>query len=257
MSVAPPPSPLPWHRRLLATGRELAQGLLQVFYPSVCAVCARPVPAGQPLFCAACQAALTAEPHLVCPRCAGPVGPHVPLTNDCTRCRGTPLHFEQVLRLGPYEGVLREVVLRLKHAPGALLADLLGERWAIWAGARLRLLQADVVVPVPLHWRRRLRRGYNQSESLARALAPGLGLPCRPGWLRRVRNTPHQTGQSLTARRSNVQDAFRARARASLRGKTVLLIDDVLTTGSTCSEAAKVLRAAGAARVVVAVLARA
>jgi ComF family protein len=253
-AALPPPAK---GSRLVATGRELIQGLLQLLYPSLCAVCARPVPPGQPLFCADCEAVLTADPHLICPRCAAPVGPHVPLGSGCTGCRGTTLHFEQVIRLGPYEGVLREVVLRLKHAPGALLAELLGERWAVWGAARLGTVQADVVIPVPLHWLRRFRRGYNQSEALARALAPGLGLPCRPGWLRRVRNTPHQTGQSLASRRRNVQDAFRARPRASLRGKTVLLIDDVLTTGSTCNEAAKALRTAGAARVVVAVLARA
>jgi ComF family protein len=181
----------------------------------------------------------------------------VPLQHGCTHCRGLTLHFEQAVRLGPYEGALREVVLRLKHAPGALLAELLGERWAVWCEPRLRALQADVVVPVPLHWLRRFRRGYNQSEALARSLAQHLGLPCRPGWLRRIRNTPHQTGRSPSGRRSNVQDAFRARPRAALHGRTVLLIDDVLTTGSTCSEAAKALRKAGAARVVVAVLARA
>ena len=87
-------------------------------------------------------------------------------------------------------------------------------------------------------------------------LAKHLGLPCRPRFLRRIRNTPFQTSQSSTARRDNVRGAFAVSRRADLKDRAVLLVDDVLTTGSTASEAALVLRRAGAARVVVAVLAR-
>jgi ComF family protein len=135
------------------------------------------------------------------------------------------------------------------------LAELLSDLWAEHAATRLRDLGADVVVPVPLHWRRRWSRGYNQSEALARGLAARLGLPCRPRWLRRARFTPDQSRQTAAARRDNVRSAFWARPRAGLRQRCVLLVDDVLTTGSTASEAARALRAAGAARVVVAVLA--
>jgi ComF family protein len=164
--------------------------------------------------------------------------------------------FDQVIRLGPYDGLLREVILRLKHAPGEGLAEVLGELWADHSAPRLRSLGAALVVPVPLHWWRRLTRGYNQSEVLAQALAARLGLPCRPGCLRQVRATSHQKGQSPANRRSNVRDAFRGQSRPELKGQTVLLVDDVLTTGSTAGEAARALRRAGAARVVVAVLAR-
>jgi ComF family protein len=163
-------------------------------------------------------------------------------------------HFDRVLRLGPYDGLLREAILRLKYAPGEALAEKLGDLWARHAESRLRELGADVMVPVPLHWWRRFQRGYNQSETLARALAKRLHLPCRPGWLRRIRNTPKQAQQTATARRTNIRGAFHARPRRELTGRTVLLVDDVLTTGSTASEAARALGAAGAARVVVAVL---
>ena len=108
-----------------------------------------------------------------------------------------------------------------------------------------------------MHWRRRWQRGYNQSEALARGLAASLGLPLRSRWLRRIRNTPSQVHQSPTARRENVRGAFRAARGVRLDGLCILLVDDVVTTGATSSEAAKALRKAGARRVVVAALTRA
>ena len=238
-------------------GRELARGLLHLLYPGVCGACGCLLPPEQADFCAACRAALTADPFPACPRCAGTVGPYTHLEGGCTACRGVPFHFESVLRLGPYDGPLRELILRMKHPSGAGLAEALGLLWADHAGPRLRAAGATAIVPVPLHWWRHWQRGYNQSEALARAVAGRLGVPCRPRWLRRVRHTPHQTRQPPSARPGNVRDAFRARPGAPLAGQAVLLVDDVLTTGSTASEAARALRAAGAGRVVVAVLARA
>jgi predicted amidophosphoribosyltransferase len=107
------------------------------------------------------------------------------------------------------------------------------------------------------HWRRRWGRGYNQSETLARTWSVRLERPCRPGWLRRTRHTAPQTQQTPAGRWENVRGAFGARRHAGLRGRSILLVDDVLTTGSTCSEAARALRDAGAASVFVAVLAHA
>jgi ComF family protein len=185
------------------------------------------------------------------------VGPYSNVEGGCTTCRGLRFSFERVHRLGPYQGKLREVILRLKHAPGEGLAEVLGDLWAEHAEAHLRALAAEVVVAVPLHWWRRLTRGYNQSEALARALAFRLNLPHQSPWLRRIRATPQQTQQNPAGRKTNVQGAFRCRRPNRLAGKTVLLVDDVLTTGSTADEAARALNAAGAARVVVAVLARA
>jgi ComF family protein len=185
------------------------------------------------------------------------VGPFVNLDGGCTVCRGVVYPFESVLRLGPYESLLRDLILRMKHASGEGLAEALGLLWAEHAAPRLKATGATAVVPVPLHWRRRWSRGYNQSESLARMLAQRLGLPCPRRWLGRIRHTPQQTRQTPSARAENVRGAFAVPRGRALHGKTILVVDDVMTTGSTASEAARALRAAGADRVVVAVLARA
>ena len=236
---------------------SLLRGLLHLLYPGACGVCARPLAPDTDHFCAGCRSALTSDAEPTCPRCAATVGPFVNLPGTCTHCHNSAFHFDAVLRLGTYEGLLREVVLRLKHASGEGLAELVGELWAAHAEPALRAAGTSVVVPVPLHWRRRWTRGYNQSEALGRALAGCLGLPCRPRFLVRVRNTPKQALQTAASRQANVRDAFRAPTRGALAGHSVLLVDDILTTGNTASEAARALRGAGAARVVVAVLARA
>jgi ComF family protein len=121
---------------------------------------------------------------------------------------------------------------------------------------RLKTAGIDLVVPVPLHWRRRWMRGYNQAASLGREIARGLGVKFASNLLRRIRHTPQQIQPSAAARRENVRGAFRIKRRASFGTGTVLLVDDVLTTGSTAGEVARTLREAGAARVMVAVLAR-
>jgi ComF family protein len=242
-------------RALGKLGRHLGQGTLALLYPGICAACSASLPPGRDRFCSTCRMALTSDVQPTCPHCASTVGAFTQIEDGCLQCRNATFHFEGAIRLGPYEGLLRDLILRIKHEPGELLAELLSDLWAEHAEARLRALGADLVVPVPLHWRRRWTRGYNQSEVLARGLATRLGVPCRPGCLRRARFTPDQTRQTAAARRDNVRGAFQSRPSEHLRQRCVLLVDDVLTTGSTASEAARALHAAGAARVVVAVLA--
>jgi ComF family protein len=135
------------------------------------------------------------------------------------------------------------------------LAEEVGRAFAVTKRAQLRAGDPQVVVPVPLHWRRRLMRGYNQAEAVARSLAQELGLPPKAGWLVRTRPTPQQATVSATGRWENMRGAFRVGFRTPVRGVRVLLVDDVLTTGATADAAATALRRAGAAQVTVAVLA--
>lgn len=242
-------------RRVAAWGLELGRGALHLLYPALCHACGVGLGAADEFFCGPCRELLLKGGAEYCRRCAATVGPFTDRTGGCSRCRGQSFQFDAAVRFGPYDGLLRELVLRMKHQSGEGAAEVVGAVWAARQEGLLRGLGADCVVPVPLHWRRRLARGYNQSAVLAGALARRLRLPCRPRVLRRVRHTPLQTMQTPAGRKDNVRGAFRVRRGTSLAGQIVLLVDDVLTTGSTCHEAARVLRSAGAARVVVAVLA--
>jgi ComF family protein len=247
-----------WLDRLTNLGRHFLMGAQHLIYPGCCILCGQPLAAEQTHFCALCYSELFTESESTCPRCAGTIGPFADMDARCLTCRNESFAFEQTLRLGRYDGLLREVVLRLKNQRNEGLAELLGECWAKEAAARFAALHCDVLVPVPLHWRRRWQRGYNQSAALCRGLATYLDMPYYPSWLRRVRHTPQQTSRPTpTERKANVHGAFRARSGAPLSGRSVLLVDDVMTTGATASEAARALRAGGARRVAVAVLARA
>jgi ComF family protein len=228
-------------------------------YPNLCLVCDKREPETEPFrhgLCKSCYTAVTTDPFGACPRCAQTIGPHTDTAHGCAGCRGTALGFDAAYRLGPYREQLRDAVLRTKVLAGEGLADLLGRLFAEHRGDVLRAAGIDLVAPVPLHWWRKWARGYNQAEAVARELAAGLELSFVPNLLSRVRWTPQQVQPTREARRENVKGAFRVHRRARVAARTVLLVDDVMTTGSTLGEAARVLRAAGADRVVAAVLAR-
>lgn len=239
---------------------EFGRGIAQLLYPNACLVCDSPELEASPLrhgLCLECHRAVTADPVATCPKCAASVGPHTEITDGCPACRPRSFGFAQAVRLGPYQGRLKDAILRLKHAPGEPLAEMLGRTLAEERATVLKDCGVQTVVPVPLHWRRRWARGYNQAAALARELAGAMNLEFQPWCLRRVKATPQHIQPSATARQENIRGAFTCPHRASLSGRTVLLVDDVMTTGSTVGEAAKLLRAAGAVKVIVAVLARA
>jgi ComF family protein len=229
------------------------RGLLDLVYPPRCLLCASQ-PRGRERFCDGCAAGLFHDPHAACPRCGARVGPFAVSDASCSACRADAVPFETTVRLGPYDGPLREAVLRIKSNYHEGLAELLGECLAAAHADRLRSLDLDAIVPVPLHWRRRLMRGYNQSAALAQGIGARIGRPCRYHWLYRLRATAPQKALGPTQRKQNVKGAFAATRR--LDGLHLLLVDDVMTTGATAAEAARALCKAGA-RVSVAVLARA
>ena len=184
--------------------------------PPLCAVCGDPLPSWR-----------GAQPTL--PR--------------CRRCRGRPHAVDSARAIGPYEGTLRLVIHALKYDARRSLAcpvaGLMCERGtAVLAGA-------DAIVPVPLHPSRRRERGFNQAADLARYVGRGAAVPTIEA-LRRVRATIAQAGLPAGRRHRNVRNAFAVTAAgAAVRGRTVVLIDDVSTTGATLDACATTLKAAG------------
>jgi ComF family protein len=222
-------------------------------FPWSCAVCEA---ACDGPFCEPCRAELLGASGRCCRRCAMPVGPHVDVDGGCSDCRGKSLGFEAAFALGPYQGPIRSLCLGLKRESNAWMGRHLGDLLAEVHGGAIAAAMPARVVPVPLHWLRRVRRGYNQATGPAEALARWLGRPVsHPLW--RASNTKALAGASRTERASRMKGAFRVRRGWDLRGETVVLVDDILTSGATCGAAARALKQAGAKRVIVAVVGRA
>jgi predicted amidophosphoribosyltransferase len=158
-----------WLAWFTKAGRDLGRGLLHLVYPGHCLTCGLPLGAERASFCDPCRTALFTDPAESCPHCAATVGPYGVVDGRCMRCRAEGFAFAAALRLGPYDGLLRRVILRLKNQRGEGLAELLGTCWAQQAAVRFRALGVDAVLPVPLHFWRRMRRGYNQSHADAHA----------------------------------------------------------------------------------------
>jgi ComF family protein len=226
-----------------AATRRLVDPVLAVVFPARCPACARPLRRMRrgPL-CEECWAALPRHALALCACGAGGRA-------SCPRCRRGLNPLGRGVSLGPYEGALRLLVHELKYRGRRTVAARLAEELLARADARGLLAAGCVLVPVPLHPRRLRERGFNQSERLARELARRTSCRLLAGALVRRKDTPAQTGLSAAARRANLRDAFVVRRRAPLAGRTVVLVDDVLTTGATARACARALREAGAGEV--------
>ncbi len=175
---------------------------------------------------------------------------------DCPCCREEKWHFDETIALGPYEGLLRYLVLQSKKQSGSMIAKLLGTMLAEHNSQRLKEFREDaVVVPIPSHWTRRIARGGNGPDQLAKGFATARSLPVG-NYLKRTVRTAKQTELPPHRRKANVRSAFEAKLPPQEAQKTILLLDDVFTTGSTASEASRALKKAGARRVVLVVVAK-
>jgi ComF family protein len=175
---------------------------------------------------------------------------------DCPRCRTRRYAFDNTWALGIYRGALREAVVRMKRREHEALTLSIGYLLAEGLGSRLADWRPDLVVPVPAHWWKRLVRGVNSPDFLAEALHAAWGVPAARDLLLCRRRTRKQ-GMLLPAERQrNVRGAFRVAPEYDIDGARIALVDDVMTTGATVGEAARVLRQAGAQQVTVVVVAR-
>ena len=235
---------------------EPLRALASLFYPSLCSVCSAPVEPSEYL-CRPCSCKAPRIKAPFCARCSEPFPGAITDDFSCANCSHRVLHFEAAVAAFRSRGVVRKLVhdfkygrhLHLRHPLAHWLLETLDD-------PRLHGRRFDVVVPVPLHPARKRERGFNQAELLAELLSARAGLPLRNA-LERIRYTTTQTAFDRAERMENLHNAFRLRKNADVRGWRVLLIDDVLTTGSTLSECARVLKAAGAISVHAATAARA
>jgi ComF family protein len=238
---------------------DAAGGLLDLLLPPLCVCCEAPVET-QGVLCSACfgQTNFITEP--CCARCGVPFAAAVqgcaPGGAVCPSCLAEPPLFGRARAALRYDARARQLILPLKHADRPELAAVLAPHMARAGAALLR--QADVLVPVPLHRRRLLQRRYNQAALLARAIARRTGVPTSLDALVRHRATDSLGEKSAAERAATVADAFTLRpARAGLlAGRSVVLIDDVMTSGATANACTATLLAGGAHSVDVLVAAR-
>ncbi len=232
--------------------------LLHSIFPTPCASCQTPLwndPV--PFFCRQCWESRYPIPGPVCPRCGRPFASSTALhhspTHQCGTCRKRPPAFTQAWSVFPYQTPLKEAITLFKYQGKLALAHPLTQAMI---AALPALPPLDGIIPVPLHPQRLREREYNQSHLLAHRLSQELGIPLFLACLLRIRPTPPQTSLSRKARLTNLRKAFSVANLALIKGKRILLVDDVFTTGTTLNECAKTLRRAGSGPVYGLTLAR-
>ncbi len=230
--------------------RGLAGALLDALFPRVCPACGAPPQDPEP-FCPRCLARIEPAPPRTCPRCGRP-----DCSTTCPACRRQPPAFQRAHWLAYHQGPLARAVRDFKYKRRWVSGIELGRYLARHAPAHW-LEGVDLVLPVPLHRRRLMTRGFNQALVLARPLARRYGLELAPRLLIRRRHTRPQVGLDPEQRRQNVRGAFLVPATERLQGKNLLLLDDVFTTGATAEQCARTLKGAGAKRVDILTLVRA
>jgi competence protein ComFC len=232
------------------------RALSSLFYPPLCVVCLSDV-GGHEYLCESCRSRAPRITPPFCAKCSEPFSGAITQTFSCANCEHRTLHFDSAVAAYRSRGLVRKLVHEFKYRHQRHLRHPLAE----WLGEtmndpRLSGRQFDMIVPVPLHPARERERGFNQATLLAELLARQVAVPLRTV-LDRIRYTTTQTVHDRAQRMENLRDAFRLRKNTNVRELRVLLIDDVLTTGSTLSECARVLKEAGALSVHAATAARA
>lgn len=235
----------------------LAEQVANLLFPPRCQVCGE---LDDALFCETCRAQVEFIRAPFCPTCGQALDPQVRGARTCVDCQDRR-PFSGARAVGMYASALREAIIRYKYSGRRRLARPLGEMLAELAlddeaPGSLPLSTAAAIIPVPLYPRRRAWRGFDQAELLCGPLAQALGLPVWTDALERVRDTTPQVSVRGRQRLDNVKNAFEARKTWRLKDRSVILVDDVFTTGATISECARVLRQAGAGPVYVLTVAR-
>jgi len=239
------------------SGAAFWRCLSDFFFPPLCPLC-RKILSENPGsgFCPDCLRQITFLNHPYCPACGLPFPSSSGDDHLCSKCLLEERYFTSARAVGVYQGALAQAISRLKYHGATHLAKPLGKLLIDYQDPSFPLVKFEGILPVPLSPTRLRERGFNQALLLARQLSRAHSIPLRYEALRRVRHTPPQTQLSGPEREKNIRGAFEVPHPEMVEGKHILLIDDVLTTGATVRECAKVLRRAGAKQVDVLTLAR-
>ena len=238
------------------TARRFSAGALDLLFPRICPVCRSASDREGRHLCSRCLAAIDLHSGAVCSRCGAMPEGAVGRDYLCSDCRDAPPAFDIARSAAHFSGPAREMILSFKYGGATWLRDDLADLLEGCVRARFDSEAIDAIVPVPLHPARLRKRAYNQAALLAEALAARIGADYRPEILRRDRATATQTRLGAARRKLNVRGAFSAAHPEWAAGRTVLVVDDVMTTGATLDECARVLKFAGAVRVWCATVAR-
>lgn len=230
-----------WSSIAVAT-RQLAPAAAELLFPRVCAACGNRCDRASGHLCWECFRRLPLIVGSFCEHCGRSIETVERHAFVCSRCRQAPPAFDCARVAGHFQGPLRHLTHHLKYSHAFWLAEDLAALIHGCVLAHFDAAAVDVVVPIPLHRKRARERGYNQAALLAHHVAQRLDRPCVPLALARVRDTGTQTRLSSAKRSLNVKGAFAVRTPGWVAGRTVLLVDDVMTTGATLSEAARALK---------------
>jgi len=237
--------------------RSLGRAALAFLYPERCQICdAEPAAPSEGLVGERCRAQVRFIEPPFCKRCGLPFAGDLTIPFECANCREMELHFESARSAATASGPVLEAIHRYKYQRALWFEPFLAGLLIEQAAPELRGGGWDWIVPVPLHPTKEREREFNQAEHLARRLSEATGIPVNTGLLRRVLPTRTQTLLTREQRAANMRRAFALCGRPRLRGRRVVVLDDVFTTGATTSACARVLRAAGAVEVCVWTVAR-
>ena len=232
-------------------------GFLDVLYPRHCFACDKSLHEEKNTYiCESCLEIIETTETKRCSKCGLKLGPGITCSSKgCPECKTTNLRFEKSFFISDNTEPVRTLIHQFKYKKhlclatplGSLLIDLLHQK---------AIGEIDVVVPVPLHWKKKRERGFNQSELMAKKICKRFTIPISINNLHRARNTLSQTQLSRIQRQKNVKGAFKVKNPEKFYQKNILLVDDILTTGMTASECAKSLENAGTNKVFLIALAR-
>ena len=241
----------------VASIRNIFPGLLDILYPRHCFACDKSLHEEKNSYiCEDCLEKTKESEAKRCVKCGFELGPGITSSGKgCPECENTSLRFKKSFFVSDNKGPLRNLIHQFKYHKHVCLTKPLGDL-LIGLLQQDIIPEIDVVVPVPLHWKKKQERGFNQSELMAKKICRKLSLPISINNLHRVKNTLSQTQLSRLQRQKNVNGAFKVKTPDIFLEKNVLLVDDVLTTGITASERARNLKNAGAKEVYLLALAR-